>query len=229
VIKDVKLKYLGVTMYDIVRGVFHGSAFEFNDSITKSDKFYHVIIDSYIPFSIERWKRCADHGYKECRVCRHTGPKYILFQHGINSTLLNNYYYICDIKFNKDDNFYVDTEQDSHPYFRYDPSVENVRPLLNSEFVQLKYSEKPNYVTNDIFNNYIKPYIIPSKPENLDDLYYPSKFTMKNVRVRYIQKFDEKMTKHDFFIVDNIKTTLKFMRFVEIYNTHITEIFRSDD
>ena len=36
VIKDVKLKYLGVTMYDNASGVFHGSAFEFNDDIVRS-------------------------------------------------------------------------------------------------------------------------------------------------------------------------------------------------
>ena len=31
-----------------------------------------------------------------------------------------------------------------------------------------------------------------------------------------------------FFIVDNITTSLKFMNFIDLYNTHITEIFRSD-
>ena len=49
-----------------------------------------------------------------------------------------------------------------------------------------------------------------SQTENIDELYYPSYFTLKNVRVRYIEKFDKRMEKHDFFIEDIITTRLKF-------------------
>ena len=124
VIKDVKLKYLGVTMYDIDSGVFRGSAFEFNDNIVRSDKFYHLIIDTYVPFLIERRGQCAQHSCDECSACRHHRDKYILFPRATNSTLLTNYYYICDIKFQRDEELYEFTKEEGRPYSSYEPSVE---------------------------------------------------------------------------------------------------------
>ena len=114
-----------------------------------------MIIDSYIPFLIERRGQCAQHSCDECSACRRHRDTYILFPRATNSTLLTNYYYICDIKFQRNEALYKYTKEEGHPYSSYESSVENVRPLLNEEFLTLKYDENPNYIDDNIIQLYL--------------------------------------------------------------------------
>ena len=79
--------------------------------------------------------------------------------------MLTKYYYTCGIRFTKDTICIGDPDL---ARIRFDPYVENVRPLFNEEFSTLKFSSTPICINNDIFNNSIKPLIISSKTEKLN-------------------------------------------------------------
>ena len=137
VIKDVRLKYLGEGGTYICREAkFQSNIFKIEDSITSTLKFKDLVNSCYCGISHE----------------------YILRTDVIDKVKLELRYcpYKCDIRFFSDRRNLGDPDISR---ISFTPYVENIRPLFNEQ-TTLKYSTNPIYFDNDIFNNYIKPFLI---------------------------------------------------------------------